>query len=167
MIPIDTPEDLADALGLLRRLVGLTQTAVGIELGTTPQRIGDYERGRMVANGKTLMRHLAAIGHRLAIVPLIETAPETGLSATETAETPSAGIPGGSGGSQGQSGASGAVARLPHPGEKFWWPTECSRCDKPIGPWSPDHGPAGGMTHIVDGGGPDWETNRDHVAVRR
>lgn len=86
MIPIDTPADLADTLGLLRRLAGLTQTAVGIELGTTPQRIGDYERGRMVANAKTVIRHLAAMGHRLAVVPLATDGPETGLSATESAD---------------------------------------------------------------------------------
>ena len=36
----------------------------------------------------------------LAIVPVIETVPETALSATETAETPSAGIRGGSEGPQ-------------------------------------------------------------------
>ena len=53
--------------------------------------------------------------------------------------------------------------RPPHPGEKFWWPTDCTTCDKPIGPWSPDLGQASGMTHIVDGGAPDWEANRDHA----
>lgn len=55
--------------------------------------------------------------------------------------------------------------RQPHPGEKFWWPTECAKCDKPIAPWSPDHGPASEMTHITDVGGADWDTNRDHEAT--
>lgn len=94
MIRIDTPADLAETLGLLRHLTGLTQTAVGDELGTNASRIGDYERGILTANGKTLIRHLAALGHQLAIVPLIETAPLDGPSAAEAAETPSTGVHG-------------------------------------------------------------------------
>lgn len=49
---------------------GRTQTAVGAELGTTPQRIGVYERGVMTANAKTVIRHLAVLGYQLAIVPI-------------------------------------------------------------------------------------------------
>jgi transcriptional regulator with XRE-family HTH domain len=82
MIPIDTPADLAEALGLLRRLTGRTLAAVGDELGTTGQRISDYEKARLTANAKTVIRHLAALGHRLAIVPLIETTPADGPSAS-------------------------------------------------------------------------------------
>lgn len=52
----------------------------------------------------------------------------------------------------------------PHPGETWRWPTECARCDQPIGPWSPDT-VGSEMTHIVAGGGPDWEANRDHDPV--
>lgn len=110
MIPIDTPADLADALGLLRRLAGLTQTAVGIELGTTPQRIGDYERGRMVANAKTVIRHLAAMGYRLAVVPLATDGPETALSASVSDETAS-GLDGSrQGDSDGPTGRTGGAA---------------------------------------------------------
>jgi transcriptional regulator with XRE-family HTH domain len=139
MIRIDTPADLAEALGLLRRLGGHTQTAVGIELGTTPQRIGDYERGRIAPNSPTLMRLLAALGYRLEIVPVIETAPETGLSATETAETPSVGIPGGSEGSQGGSGApegDGGWHWIPTAGGGFY-----------SGPHGPDICPNVGCQH--------------------
>jgi hypothetical protein len=54
--------------------------------------------------------------------------------------------------------------REPHPGEKWWWPTECSYCHESIGPWSPDT-VGSELTHIVDGGGPDWDANRDHAPV--
>ena len=100
MIRIDNPADLAETLGLLRRLGGFTQSAVGDELSTNASRIGDYERGRFTPNGSTLMRYLAALGYQLAIVPVIETSPETALSVSVAAETPSAGIRGGSEDSQ-------------------------------------------------------------------
>lgn len=82
MIPIDTTEDLGDALALLRRLAGLTQTAVGEDLGTNAGRIGNYERAVSTANTRTLMRHLAILGHRLAIVPLAPEGHADGLSVT-------------------------------------------------------------------------------------
>lgn len=69
MIRIDTTADLANTLRLLRKLAGITQTAVGYELGTTPQRIGDYEHGRLNPSVRTLLRHLATLGYELAIVP--------------------------------------------------------------------------------------------------
>lgn len=109
MIPVDTPKDLADALGLLRRLARITQTAVGAELGTTPQRIGVYERGEMTANAKTVIRHLAVLGYRLAIVPLDQDGPETGLRSTLADDHPVSGVPlraeGAEGGSEGSQAA--------------------------------------------------------------
>lgn len=48
-----------------------------------------------------------------------------------------------------------------HPGETWWWPTECAQCGKATGPWNPDN-PGSTMTHIVAGGAPDWDMNRDH-----
>lgn len=70
MIRIDTPADLGENLRLLRKLAGKTQTAVGYEMGTTPQRIGDYERNKLNPSARTLLRLLHAIGYTLAIVPL-------------------------------------------------------------------------------------------------
>lgn len=57
-----------------------------------------------------------------------------------------------------------ASERPAHPGETWWWPTDCAQCDRPIGPWSPDH-VGSAMTHIVSGGAPDWDANRDHTPV--
>lgn len=54
--------------------------------------------------------------------------------------------------------------REPHPGETWWWPTECALCGEQIGPWDPNV-VGSEMTHIVDGGGPDWDANRDHKPV--
>lgn len=136
MIPIDTPADLADTLGLLRRLAGLTQTAVGIELGTTPQRIGDYEQGRMVANAKTVIRHLAAMGYRLAVVPLATDGPETGLNVSVSDET-AFGVDG-----EGLGDSSGSTGRTDHyrfsvmgdiNANGSWLTLACERC-----PWTAD-----------------------------
>lgn len=57
----------------------------------------------------------------------------------------------------------GLVVRLTpaHPGETWLWPTDCTRCGGPIGPWDP--GKVGSaMRHIVDGGGVDWAANGNH-----
>ncbi len=116
MIRIDTPEDVAELLRLLRQLSGMTQSTIEARTGIHFTRVSRIERGEVVPDTRTLIRLLAALGHRLAIVPLIETAPETALSATETAETPSAGVLGCAEGSQGESGASGATADCGHCG---------------------------------------------------
>ncbi|GEM_PF-6167401 len=105
MKPVRTPEELGAALAAARERTGMTKAAVGEALGTTGQRIGDYERGTFAANGRTLMRHLELLGHQLAIVPLIETAPETAPASTLAAETPSAGVPGCTGGAEAAPGA--------------------------------------------------------------
>ena len=70
MIPIDDNQDLADTLKLLRVLAGVTQKDVGAALGTCSSRIGKHETGYHVANADTLIRHLRAIGYRLAVIPL-------------------------------------------------------------------------------------------------
>lgn len=110
MKPVRTPEELGAALAAAREHTGMTKAAVGEALGTTGQRIGDYERGTFTANGRTLMRHLELLGCQLAIVPKIESGPETALSASVAAETPSPGVRGCAEGPQGESGASEAVA---------------------------------------------------------
>lgn len=94
MIPVDSPEDLGEALRLIRKLAGHTQTHVGFHLGTTAQRIGDYEHAKLNPSAKTLLRLLAVVGYRLAIVPLGESGPETALSGPVAAEPPSAGVHG-------------------------------------------------------------------------
>lgn len=86
MIPVATSEDLADTLGLLRRLAGLTQTAVAEQLGCHANRIGEYENHRRRVSFRVAVKHLAALGYGLAIVPLDEDGPETTLSAHESAE---------------------------------------------------------------------------------
>ena len=70
VIPIDDNQDLADTLKLLRLLAGITQKDVGAALGTCSSRIGKYETGYHVSNVDTLIRHLRAIGYRLAVIPL-------------------------------------------------------------------------------------------------
>lgn len=40
------------------------------------------------------------------------------------------------------------------------WPLDCRKCGEPTAPWNP-YDP-GAMTHIVPGGGPDWDRNKDH-----
>jgi transcriptional regulator with XRE-family HTH domain len=116
MIPVATPADLGDALRLIRKLAGRTQTDIGFHLGTTPQRIGDYENAKLNPSARTLLRLLDALGYQLAIVPLIETAPETAPASTETAQKPPAGIRVGPGGLETESGASEAVAVCGHCG---------------------------------------------------
>jgi hypothetical protein len=79
-------------------------------------------------------------------------------SSTQTAEQRS--VVGG----HGQGDLSGSEGQPTHPGETWRWPTECNRCGEPTGPWSPDT-IGSEMTHIVSGGGPNWEANRDHAPV--
>jgi transcriptional regulator with XRE-family HTH domain len=73
---------LAEAHPRLRQLTGRSQRVVGEAIGTSPGRVGDYERGRLTANARTVMRHLAALGYGLAIVPLIGRGPETAPAST-------------------------------------------------------------------------------------
>lgn len=109
MRPIRNAEELGAALTRARERAGMSKAAVGLELGTTGQRIGDYERGRLTANGRTLIRHLEVVGCGLVVTPLNETAPETALRSTETPQKSSAGIPGPLKAAAGESGASTAI----------------------------------------------------------
>lgn len=56
------------------------------------------------------------------------------------------------------------AAHVPHPGEAWWWPTDCQRCPVPIAPWDPNR-VGSAMTHIRPGGGAHWEANADHRPV--
>jgi transcriptional regulator with XRE-family HTH domain len=89
MIPIDDNQDLADTLKLLRLLAGMTQTSVGEALGTAASRVGEYESGRRIANPDTLIRHLRAIGYRLAVIPLESRldSEQSGVQESDIAET--------------------------------------------------------------------------------
>lgn len=112
MIRIGTTEDLADAVGLLRQLAGITQTAVAEIMGCHPARIGEYERHRRKVSVRVALIHLRALGYGLAIVPLDQAGPETALSTTESgaeAEGYTRIGAGESNGSPGESEGSGAV----------------------------------------------------------
>lgn len=84
MIPIETAEDLADTLHLLRRLRGMSQADVDARSGICFTRISRYERARSIPDVAIVLRLLAALGYRLAAVPLVDTAPETALSVSVT-----------------------------------------------------------------------------------
>lgn len=69
MIRVSTAADLAEVLGMVRRLRKLSQRQVAERLGTTPSRIGEYERCRRVTNVRTALKILDALGYELAVVP--------------------------------------------------------------------------------------------------
>lgn len=69
MIRIGDTGDFADTIGLLRRLTGRTQGAVGNDIGATASRIGEYEHDRRSMTVRTAIRLLDALGYQLAIVP--------------------------------------------------------------------------------------------------
>lgn len=102
MIPVDTPGDVGEVLRLLRQLHGMTQSDVDARSGVCFTRIPRYERGLSTPDTRTLLVLLAAVGHRLAIVPLAADGPESALSASVSDETASevggegSGTPGGS-----------------------------------------------------------------------
>ena len=86
MIPLDTAADVGETLRLLRQLAGMSQSDVDARSGVCFTRISRMERGLTVPDTRTLLRLLAALGYRLAIVPLATDGPQTGLSATESAD---------------------------------------------------------------------------------
>lgn len=120
MIRIETPRGLADTLRTLRHEAGLKQADVAAAAGCHPARISHAERYHRGIGFPVAIRHLAALGYGLAIVPLDGKGPETALSATEAAQRPSAGIPGGVGGAEAISGASEAVALCGCPVRNTW-----------------------------------------------
>jgi transcriptional regulator with XRE-family HTH domain len=77
VIRIEKPEDLGETLVLLRYLRGMTQLDVARIMDTHATRVGKTECGVRIPHTGTLLRHLAALGYGLAIVPLIEGGPET------------------------------------------------------------------------------------------
>jgi DNA-binding XRE family transcriptional regulator len=139
VIPIDDSKDLAEAAFLLRRLGGLTQAEVATAIGVHPARISEVESGRRKVSLRVAMRHLGALGYGLAIVPLDQDGPESGLRSTETAEPPVAGGSGGPGGAH--SGSEGSQAA----GDWRWTPTADGGSYS--GPHGPDICPRMGCRH--------------------
>lgn len=92
MIRIGTTQDLADTVGLLRQLAGVTQTALAEVMGCHPARIGEYERHRRKVSVRVALIHLRALGYELAVVPLKPDAPEGAPGSTESAEPPVPGV---------------------------------------------------------------------------
>jgi transcriptional regulator with XRE-family HTH domain len=86
VIRIGTTQDLADTVGLLRQLAGITQTALAEVMGCHPARIGEYERHRRKVSVRVALIHLKALGYELAIVPLKPDAPGVAPGSTESAE---------------------------------------------------------------------------------
>jgi transcriptional regulator with XRE-family HTH domain len=110
VIPVDTVEDLGEVLRLIRQLRGMSQVDVDARSGVCFTRISRYERAQSVPDCRTLMRVLAALGHRLAIVPLIGTAQETALSASMADREGQMHTRVGVDGSDGATGLSGGAA---------------------------------------------------------
>lgn len=110
MIPVETPQDVTESIGLLRMLAGLTQRQLATAAEATQTEIALWEAGKRMPGPARLLRVLRALGHRLAIVPLDESGPETALSAHVSAEH-APGVDGeGLGGSNGRTGHTGGEA---------------------------------------------------------
>ncbi|GIE46189.1 helix-turn-helix domain-containing protein [Actinoplanes lobatus] len=133
MIRIDTTQDLAEALLLLRQLRGLTQPAVAEPAGICFTRVSKYERGVSVPGVEKLIAVLGAMGYGLAIVPLIETAPETAPASTLADDHPSVGVPVGPEGTEIATEAPEAFCcnRHTHPGHADLDGTHCDTCGGP------------------------------------
>jgi transcriptional regulator with XRE-family HTH domain len=110
MIRIGTAEDIGETLSLLRALARLTQRTLAALAGTTQTQIGLWELGQVLPGLPNLVRLLAALGYQLALVPLDHDGPASPLSATLTADHPSAGALRCTGGAEGGSEGSQAVA---------------------------------------------------------
>ena len=136
MIPLDTAKDVGETLRLLRQLAGMSQSDVDARSGVCFTRISRMERGVIVPDTRTLLRILAAMGHRLAVVPLATDGPETGLSVSVSNETAS-GVYG-----EGLGDSSGSTGRTDHyrfsvmgdiNANGSWLTLACERC-----PWTAD-----------------------------
>ncbi|GIE30150.1 hypothetical protein Ait01nite_031950 [Actinoplanes italicus] len=98
MIRIDDPAGLGAALGQVRaqlqigrrELARSIAEATGRDASAVNSQLWGWENGDYAPNPTSLGPVLAALGYQLALVPLGQSGPETGLSATEAAETPSA-----------------------------------------------------------------------------
>lgn len=110
MIRINKPEDLGETLLLLRHLRGMTQLDVARIMGTHDTRVGKTECGVRIPHTGTLLRHLAALGYGLAIVPLIESGPTDGPASTLPAEEGDTGTEPRVGDPSGLTGLSGGEA---------------------------------------------------------
>jgi transcriptional regulator with XRE-family HTH domain len=69
-VPIDSGEDLASTLKLLRVLAGRTQQSIAEPLNFSPGRVGEYERGVRSMRVTTLLRLLAELGWQMTLVQL-------------------------------------------------------------------------------------------------
>lgn len=122
MIRITDPAQIGPALGQVRDLLRLGQAelaqiiaeATGREAKSVANQIGQWERRGHSPTVSSLGPFLKALGYDLALVPVIETAPETSLSARLADETPSTGVHGRPRGAKKLSGGQGRCPACTH-----------------------------------------------------
>lgn len=144
MIRIDDPSQVGPAVEALRTMLGLPRRelarAIARRTGRMPDSVNtqlwQWERGGS-PNPASLGPALAELGWQLALVPVIETAPEVAPESTLAAEHPSPGVLGCTGGSEIESGASEAWpngVRCPVVGD--WCPgnADGALCTQPCNP---------------------------------
>lgn len=89
-VPLGDPADFPAALRRLRKSAGLTQRELARRCQLSSMTVNHLERGKSGTTLHTLLKLAGELGYDLALVPRDETAPETALSATESAQQPSA-----------------------------------------------------------------------------
>lgn len=108
MIRID-PDAIGPAIGNLRRMLGLRMSDLAEDAGLHTSQLSYWERGLRTPDIRSLVKLARALGYDIALVPLIETAPQAALSAHVAAEPPDPGVHGRPGGVQVPTGAPEAV----------------------------------------------------------